>query len=213
MRVLVIDHQVLFREGLVDLLQAEADFEVCGQGGSMAEAISLVNEVNPDLVLIDYDLPEGTGAETARIILAHKPECKIVMLSGDGAEQRLFNSIRSGVIGFLLKDVSIHKLIAALRSVQEGEAAISRSMTAQIIKEFAQSGQAEDEPVDTLACLTQREQEVLSELMEGFTNREISARLFINENTVKHHVHSILSKLQQPSRHAAAQFARQRGFK
>ena len=213
MRVLVIDHQVLFREGLVDLINAEPDFKVCGQGGSMSEGVSLAVELNPDLVLIDYDLPDGTGAEATRIILAQKPDCKIVILSSDGAEQRLFNSIRSGVIGFLLKDVSIHKLITALRSVQDGEAAISRSMTAQIMKELAQPGPAEDEPLDALACLTQREQQVLRELMEGFANREISARLFIDENTVKHHVHSILSKLQQPNRHAAAQFARQRGFK
>jgi DNA-binding NarL/FixJ family response regulator len=212
MKVLIVDDHILFRQGLVSLLQSEPDFEVCGQAGTLAEAIKLGRELQPDTILMDFELPDGSGAEATQAILADNPGCKIIFLTVYATDDKLFTAIRSGAVGYLLKSIPINKLLTALRSVNAGEAAISRAMMRRVLNEFSQSQPRNGHRPDLISLLTPRELDVLRELLTGATNQEISERLFIGENTVKHHVHSILEKLEVPNRHQAVQYAQEHGF-
>lgn len=212
MRVLVVDDHILFRQGLVSLLQSEPDFEVIGQAGTLTEAIEMAQELKPDTILMDFELPDGTGAEATRPILADNPDCKIIFLTVYTSDEKLFDAIRSGAIGYLLKSMPISKLLDAVRSTEDGEAALSRSMTRRILAEFARPVSGNAESREAFAHLTDREVEVLQEMIAGATNREIARKLYVSENTVKHHVHNILEKLQVQNRHQAAEFARLHGL-
>jgi two-component system nitrate/nitrite response regulator NarL len=213
MRTIVVDDHVLFRQGLVSLLHSEPDFDVVGEAGSNKEALQLVRTLKPDLILLDFELPDGTGAEATREILKEHPHCKIVLLTVHAEDEKLIESVRSGAVGYLLKSRPITDLLASLRSVGKGEAAISRTMTRRILEEMASPGVDHSGQKDPFASLTHRENEVLRELMDGLSNREIASKLFINENTVKHHIHSIFGKLGIKNRKAAAEYARKHGLK
>jgi len=213
MRILIVDDHVLFRQGLISLLHSEPDFEVVGEAGSKKAAVSLAREEKPDMVLMDFELPDGTGAETAREILQEHPTCQIVFLTVHAEDGKLIESVRSGAVGYILKRESITDMLAALRSVSRGEAAISRTMTRRIMAELASPGTVTNGHGNVLASLTSREKEILGEIMLGASNREIATKFFINENTVKHHVHNIFGKLGVSSRRGAAEFARKQGFK
>jgi DNA-binding NarL/FixJ family response regulator len=212
MKVLIVDDHILFRQGLVSLLESEPDFEVIGQAGTIVEAVKLSRELHPDTILMDFELPDGSGAEATQAILAGNPDCKIIFLTVYAADEKLFTAIRSGAVGYLLKSIPINKLLTALRSVDAGEAAISRAMMRRVLSEFSQSRPANDNAPDLISLLTPRELDVLRELLTGATNQEIGKRLFIGENTVKHHMHSILEKLEVPNRHQAVQYAQEHGF-
>jgi DNA-binding NarL/FixJ family response regulator len=158
---------------------------------------------------MDFGLPDGTGADATRRILEEDPEFKIVFLTMSDEDEDLFEAIRSGAKGYLLKDMRPQKLVAALRSVQNGESAISRSMTMRLMEQFAHTKQ----PVRTLeSTLTRREVDVLRELATGKSNQEIAKSLVISENTVKYHIHSILDKLGLSDRKDAALYAREHGL-
>jgi DNA-binding NarL/FixJ family response regulator len=212
MKILIVDDHILFRQGLVSLLQSEPDFEVCGQAGTLAEAIKLGRELQPDTILMDFELPDGSGAEATQAILAVNPGCKIIFLTVYATDEKLFAAIRSGAVGYLLKSIPINKLLTALRSVNAGEAAISRTMMRRVLAEFSQTRPGTNHTPDLISLLTPRELDVLRELISGATNREIAGQLFIDENTVKHHVHNILAKLEVPNRHQAVQYARDHGY-
>lgn len=212
MRVLIVDDHVLFREGLVSLLKAQPDITVLGEAGCVSEAIAMAHELEPDLILMDFGLPDGTGLDATQAILAEQPEAKIVFLTVHEQDDRLFAAIRNGAKGYLLKNVPVSKLLDYLRGVQNGEAAISPTMTSQILDEFARLGKAFDSDAAELGELTPRELEVLRELATGATNQEIADRLVITDNTVKVHVRNILAKLDLPNRRAAADFARRHGL-
>lgn len=212
MRILLVDDHVLFRQGLVTLLEAQPDFTVVGQVGSVAEAVAKAGEVESDLILMDFSLPDGTGLDATQKILARQPQAKIVFLTVHEEDDRLFAALRCGAKGYLLKNVPISRLLTFLRGVEYGEAAISRKMATRILDEFARM----DPPVQRYAPpnssgndLTTRELEVLEELTTGASNREIADRLIIAENTVKNHMRNILNKLNLKNRREAAQFARQ----
>ncbi len=212
MKIVIVDDHILFREGLAAILQAEPDIEVVGLAGSVQEAIETMRTVNPDIILMDYSLPDGTGAEATRQILSEHPHCKIIFLTISEEDENLFSAIRSGGKGYLLKNIRPAKLIASLRSVNQGESALSRSMTLRLMEELTRTPK-QPQPTDAaVETLTQREKEVLQMVAEGGTNQEIANRLFISENTVKYHIHSILSKLNVPERSAAVRFARQNGL-
>lgn len=213
MRIIIVDDHILFRQGLVSLLQSEPDFEVVGQAGSIKEVLPLVRNLRPDLVLMDFELPDGTGAKATQEILKDHPDCKIVFLTVHAEDEILLESVRSGAVGYLLKDRPISDLLASLRSVGKGEAAISRTMTRRIMKELAFQESESGAHKEALASLTRREYEILRELMLGASNQEIASKLFINENTVKHHVHNIFGKLGVNNRKQAAEFARKSGLK
>jgi DNA-binding NarL/FixJ family response regulator len=209
MKIIIVDDHVLFREGLAAIIRSESDFEIIGQAGTVQEATELVKALKPDMVLMDFGLPDGTGAEATRAILNEHPACQVVFLTMSEEDEHLFAAIRSGARGYLLKNMRPTKLISSLKSVQRGESALSRTMTLRLMEELARSKAA---PQAVEPTLTRREMEVLRELATGCSNQEIAERLFISENTVKYHVHSILEKLNLSDRRDAALYARERGL-
>ncbi len=212
MRILIVDDHVLFREGLVSLLKAQPDITVIGEAGCVHEAVAMARELGPDLVLMDFGLPDGTGLDATQAILADRPEINIVFLTVHEQDDRLFAAIRSGAKGYLLKNVPVSRLLTYLRGVECGEAAISGAMTSRILDEFARLGSARASGQAEVRELTSREIVILKELTTGATNREIASRLFISENTVKNHVGNILTKLNLRNRREAASFAHRHGL-
>jgi DNA-binding NarL/FixJ family response regulator len=212
MRLMLVDDHVLFREGLVSLINAQPDLEVVGEAGSVAESVALARAVRPDLILMDFSLPDGTGLEATVTILAEQPQIQIVFLTFHEDDERLFDAIRAGARGYLLKNVSSAKLLAYVRGVKAGEAALMPQMTSRILEEFARLPTPARPLPEAPSVLTDREAEVLRELASGASNRDIADRLVISENTVKNHVRSILSKLGLQNRREAARFAREQGL-
>lgn len=212
MKVLIVDDHVLFRQGLVSLLQSELDFQVVGQAGSAREAVAKAADLRPDMILMDFSLPDSSGVDATRMILAEIPDCKIIFLTVHAEDERLIEAVRCGAKGYMLKNVPIKQLIQALKSAQEGQAAISRSMMAQVMGELARtSGKAQPES-NTLDKLSSREIDVLRELTTGASNQEIAERLYISKNTVRHHVHNMLDKLEMENRRQLARAAKQFGL-
>jgi DNA-binding NarL/FixJ family response regulator len=211
MRVLIVDDHVLFREGLAGLLRSQPDMNVIGECGSVREAVDLSVQLRPEVVLMDFSLPDGTGLEATRAILTELPDAQIIFLTVHDNDERLISAMRAGAKGYLLKNLSVSKLLASLRALERGEAAISRTMMARILEEFALTTPSGNSP-SPLIGLTSREIEVLQELADGITNQEIASRLYISENTVKNHVHNILDKLNMNNRREAIDFARKNGL-
>jgi len=209
MKIIIVDDHVLFREGLASIVRSEPDIEVVGMAGKVRDAVEMAGILKPDIILMDFTLPDGTGADATRQILSKHPECKIVFLTMSEEDEDLFAAIRSGAKGYLLKDMQPKKLVAALRAVQQGESALSRSMTMRVMEELSRT-KKQEYPQD--ATLTHRELDVLRDLASGMSNQEIARHLFISENTVKYHVHSILEKLNLPDRREAADYARKYGL-
>ena len=191
----------------------EPDIEVSGLAGTVQEAVEVVRPVKPDIVLMDYSLPDGNGADATRMVLDEHPDCKVIFLTMSDSDENLFAAIRSGAKGYLVKNMSPSKLVTTIRSVHRGESALSRSMTLRLMEELSRTKEPERLGDSSLAKLTRREMDVLRELATGKTNKEIANRLYLSENTVKYHVHSILDKLNLPDRRAAAQFAKEHGLR
>lgn len=208
-RVVVVDDHVLFREGLVAIIRSESEIQVVGQAGTVEEAVEMVGSLNPDIVLMDFGLPDGTGVDATRRIMKEFPDCKIIFLTMSEEDDNLFAAIRGGAKGYLLKNMQPKKLVATIKSVYLGESALSRSMTMRVMEEFART----EAPVHKGdPTLTRRELDVLRELAAGFSNSEIASHLVVSENTVKYHVHSILDKLGLSDRKEAAEYARKHGL-
>ena len=212
MRVLIVDDHILFREGLAGLLRTQADIEVVGECGTVRESIELASNLKPQVILMDFSLPDGTGLDATRAILNEQPNAQIIFLTVHDNDERMISAIRAGAKGYLLKNLSVNKLLASLRAMERGEAAISRTMMARVLEEFAQSTPLPVPEPSPLIGLTSREIEVLQELADGITNQEIATRLFISENTVKNHIHNILEKLNLNNRREAIEFARKNGL-
>lgn len=209
MNLIIVDDHILFREGLASIIRSEPDMTITGMAGSVKEAVDLARVLKPDIVLMDFSLPDGTGADATRMILEEHSNCKIVFLTMSEEDENLFDAIRSGAKGYLLKNMQPQKLVAALRSVQKGESALSRSMTLRLMEELSRTKKPET-PQDT--TLTLREIDVIRALASGLSNSEIAKQLFISENTVKYHVHSVLRKLGLTGRKELTQYAQERGF-
>ena len=210
MRVLVVDDHVLFQEGISSLLNKQPDLTVVGGAGSVKEAISKSLCLQPDVVLMDFSLPDGTGLEATQAILEKRPSTKIVFLTIHEEDERLFQAIRCGARGYLLKNTPVTQLLAYLRGLEQGEVALTSSSISRILEEFAQlpiHEVSEPEP-EIVSQLTARQLVVLRQLKSGATNKEIANSLFISEQTVKNHISHILSILKLNSRHEAASFAR-----
>ena len=138
-RLVIVDDHALFREGLASILRLEPDITISGLAGSVEEALEIVEEIKPEIVLMDFTLPDGTGADATSKILEIYPDCKIIFLTMSERDENLFSAIRSGAKGYLLKNLSPSKLVASIRSVKEGESAISRSMTLRLMEELSRT--------------------------------------------------------------------------
>lgn len=205
-RVVVVDDQELFRRGLTMLLGVEPDIEVVGEAGDGVTAVDLVADTVPDIVLLDVRMPKRGGLETCTRIKDQVPSTRIIMLTVSDEEGDLYEAVKNGASGYLLKDSSIDEVAQAIRVVAEGQSLISPSMAAKLIDEFKEISRT-DREVGTAPRLTERELEVLRLVATGLNNREVAKQLFISENTVKNHVRNILDKLQLHSRMEAVMYA------
>lgn len=210
-RVLLVDDHTLFRKGLARLLEKEKAFRVVGEAGNGAEAVEKAQALTPDLVLMDIHMPGTDGLQATRAITTALPDTRVVILTISEEDKDLFEAIKSGAHGYLLKTVEPETLYALLKGVFRGEAPLSRATAAKILKQFADRARKprETAPGDDL---TAREREVLELLVSGRTNKEIGATLTIAENTVKNHLKSILAKLHLHNRVQAAALAIQQGL-
>jgi DNA-binding NarL/FixJ family response regulator len=204
--VLVVDDQELFRRGLTMLLAAEPTLEVVGEAGDGVEGTNLAAGVAPDVVLLDVRMPKRSGIEACRAIKEAVPSSKIIMLTVSDEEADLYEAVKSGASGYLLKDSSIDEVAQAIRVVADGQSLISPSMAVKLLDEFKQMSRTDRQQVPS-PRLTDRELEVLKLVATGMNNRDIAKELFISENTVKNHVRNILEKLQLHSRMEAVMYA------
>ena len=211
--VLLVDDHALFREGLAALLSTQEGIEIVGEAASGGEALEKAREVLPDVILMDILMPGMGGLDATRKIKEEMPHTRIVMLTVSEEEDDLFEAIKAGAEGYLLKTVKSRDLIDMLLGVLRGEAAVSRVIARKLWEEFAEQAKKHEAPsLLPLPNLTRREIEVLRFLSEGFPDKAIASRLGISQRTVKNHVHNILEKLQLQNRVQAAAYALRQGL-
>ena len=207
-RVIIVDDHALFRRGLQMVLEVEDDIDVVGEAGDGAEAVAKAEETVPDVVLMDVRMPKRSGLEATRAIKEILPNTKILMLTISDEEADLYEAIKAGASGYLLKEISIEEVANAVRAVNAGQSLISPSMASKLLNEFASMVKRSDERAGVPAPrLTERELQVLKLVARGYNNRDIAKDLFISENTVKNHVRNILEKLHLHSRMEAVVYA------
>jgi DNA-binding NarL/FixJ family response regulator len=212
-RVLLADDHSLFREGLANILDAQPDFEVIGEAGDGLEAIVKTQELQPDLVLMDITMPGCDGLEATQRIKNELPSVTIVMLTVRDEDEKLFEAIKYGAQGYLLKSIRSWEMVEMLRGAVRGEAAITPALGGHMLEEFRRlSQQAHRLPRDEMTALTLREKDVLGLVAEGATDKEIAETLIISIHTAKSHMRNILAKLQLSRRHEAALFALRKGL-
>jgi DNA-binding NarL/FixJ family response regulator len=207
-RVLIVDDHALFRRGLEMVLEQEPDIEVVGEASDGAEALTKAVDTTPDIVLLDVRMPKRGGIDACTAIKDAVPSTKIIMLTISDEEADLYDAIKAGAMGYLLKEISIEEVASAIRAVHGGQSLISPSMASKLLTEFASMIKRGDERQQVPAPrLTDREMEVLRLVAKGMNNRDIAKELFISENTVKNHIRNILEKLQLHSRMEAVVYA------
>ena len=209
-RTMIVDDHALFRRGLEMVLDEEPDIELVGQASDGAEAVEKAAESLPDVVLMDIRMPRSSGIEACRAMKEAAPSAKIIILTISDEEEDLFEAIRAGASGYLLKDIPLDEVAEAVRAVDGGQSLINPSMAGKLLTEFAtlarRDGEARAQEVPA-PNLTDREMQVLKLVARGMNNRDIAKELFISENTVKNHVRNILEKLQIHSRMEAVMVA------
>jgi two-component system response regulator DevR len=208
LRLLVVDDHEVVRRGLVALLDRRSGFEVVAEAGSVAESIDAAARFEPDLVIMDVRLPDGTGIEACREIRAARAETRVIMLTSYPDEVAVLSAIIAGASGYLLKQIRGRDLVAALEAVGRGESLLDPAVTEKVLERVRRvaTGAATDE----LAELTSQERKILLLVAEGKTNKEIAADVFLSDKTVKNYVSSILSKLNLQRRTQAAAFMAKR---
>ena len=211
-RVLLADDHAIFREGLAGIISAQPDMQVVGEANDGLEAFVKAQELKPDLILMDVQMPGMDGIEAVKQINQVLPETIIVMLTVRGDDDMLFDALKNGAQGYLLKEIRSQDLLEMLRGVLRGEAALSPNLAGRVLTEFrrlSKGGSLEKEGDDEL---TEREQQVLMHVSKGATDKEIAAELNISLNTVKTHIRNILSKLHVRTRREAAKAAQAKGM-
>lgn len=207
LRILLVDDHVLFRKGLEALLASRQDVEVVGEAGDGLEAIAMTREKVPDVILMDISMPRCSGIEAVRVIAREMPQVQIVMLTVSDDDRDLFEAIKSGAVGYLLKNLQPRQLFDLLEGIRRGEAPISGKLAARVLREFRDPRRAELKDAEAREQLTPREIEVLERVVRGDGNKEIAEALCLTENTVKVHLRNILEKLHLENRVQAAVYA------
>ena len=208
LRVMVADDHALFRRGLQMVLEAEPDIDLIGEASDGVEAVERSQELMPDVILMDVRMPKRSGIEAASQIKDLLPHVKILMLTISDEEADLYDAIKAGASGYLLKEIPIEEVADAIRSVWAGQSRISPSMASKLLNEFAAMSKATGDRSQIPAPrLTDREMEVLRLVAKGMNNRDIAKDLYISENTVKNHIRNILEKLHLHSRMEAVVYA------
>lgn len=213
LKVMLVDDHPLFRAGLRHLLEIQDDIEVVGEVDDGSQVVEAAGRLKPDVVLMDIKMPGVGGIEATRRLRQASPKVKIVVLTVSDEDHHLFEALKGGAQGYLLKSIKPEKLLDSLRGIMRGEQPFSPTIAEQIIKEFSQEMQrsvstAREAPVS----LTPREQRILLMVSKGATNRQIAEELFVAESTVKNHLHNILTKLHLKNRVQAAVYAMREGL-
>lgn len=211
MRVMLVDDHALVRNGISSLLMAN-NVDVVGEAGDGLEALEKARQLKPDIILMDIKMPRCNGLEATRLIKAEMPDIKIVILTVSDDDEDLFEAIKSGAEGYLLKDIKGEEFLSLLSGVTRGESAISSQMATRIIEEFARQSAEISKPSSSDDDLTEREIDVLRLVSTGALNKEIALALNVSENTVKYHLRNIMDKLHLRSRAGLASYAASRGI-
>ena len=212
-RILIVDDQALFREGLRTLLSVQPDFEIVGEAGNGEEGLKMAVQTRPDVVLMDLRMPLMDGVKTTERIKSSLPACRVIVLTTFDDDELVFDGLRAGAIGYLLKDVSSNKLFDAIRAASRGEYFLLPAITAKVIAEFARIPRSNPNRAhDSAETLSPREQEIIRLVASGDSNKEIAERLVISEGTVKNHLSNILAKLSVKDRLQAVIRARELGW-
>jgi two-component system, NarL family, response regulator DevR len=204
LRLLVVDDHEVVRQGLVSLLERREHFQVVAEAGTAAEAVEMARKFEPDLVVMDVRLPDGSGIEACREIRSEFPGTRVVILTSYPDEEAVLSAIIAGASGYLLKQIRGRDLVGALESVGRGESLLDPLVTEKVLDRVRRI--ATGTYTDELAQLTQQEQKILLLVAEGKTNKEIASEVFLSDKTVKNYVSSILSKLNLERRAQAAAF-------
>lgn len=213
LRILLVDDQALFREGLRTLLSLQREFEVVGEAASGEEAVALVKSLQPQVVLMDLRMPGGGGVEATRRVRAADCRCQVIVLTTFDDDEDVFDALRAGAVGYLLKDVPTEKLMDAIRAAARGESFLQPSIAAKVVAEFSRlSPPRAARRAELIEPLSSREVEVLRQLALGRSNKEIGVVLNLAEGTVKNHMTNILGKLGVLDRTQAALRAREMGL-
>ncbi len=212
-RVLLVDDQRLMRDGLRTLIELETDLDVAGEAEDGLQAVTAYRNMGPDIVLMDVRMPNLNGVEATRRIKADWPEANILILTTFDDDEYIFEGLRAGASGYLLKDVSGKELAAAIRTVANGGTLIAPSVARKVVSEFARLKPASETSSESLPDpLSEREIEILQEVSKGYSNKEIADKLYLAEGTVKNYVTSILQKIGARDRTQAAIRARELGI-
>ena len=207
-RLLIADDHGIVRKGIKALLATEKDMQVIGEAENGAEAVRKAGSLKPDVVLMDLVMPEMDGIEATRRITAEQPGTKILVLTSFAADDKVFPAVKAGALGYLLKDSTPDQLLEAIRQVHRGEPSLEPSIARKVLQELSRPGQGKQ----TTEPLTERELEVLRLIAQGLSNKEIAAKIFVAEWTVRSHVSNILGKLHLASRTQAALYALRSGL-
>ncbi len=205
-RLVIVDDHPLFREGVASILSGKDDFDVVAQGDNGNEAVELVKQHSPDMLLLDINIPGG-GLTVVSKIAACCPAIKIVMLTASTDEDDVMTALKTGARGYILKGVAARELVSILRGIREGDSYITPTLAASVLSDMVRPVVV-NEPPNPLADLTVREREVLELIASGNSNREIGSKLFLSEKTIKHYVTNILQKLHVRNRVEAALVAK-----
>ena len=204
LRLLVVDDHEVVRQGLVALLDRRAGFEVVAEAGTVAESIEQARRHQPDIIVMDVRLPDGSGIEACREIRAELPGTRVIMLTSYPDEEAVMSAIIAGASGYLLKQIRARDLVAAIETVGRGESLLDPGVTENVLERIRRMASGGD--TDELSALTAQERKILMLVAEGKTNKEIAADVFLSDKTVKNYVSSILSKLDLERRAQAAAF-------
>jgi len=210
LRLLVVDDHEVVRQGLVSMLGRREGFQVVAEAGTAADAIELAQKFQPDLVIMDVRLPDGSGIEACREIRSQLPATRVVILTSYPDEEAVFSAIVAGASGYLLKQIRARDLVSAIESVGRGESLLDPAVTEKVLERVRRIATGTEH--DELAQLTQQERKILMLVAEGNTNKEIADEVFLSDKTVKNYVSSILSKLNLQRRAQAAAYVARRGM-